>query len=133
MNYDQVFDSDYGTVYYNAEHNYVYHVIKQPAVGAQVRDVLEAGLEALKANGASKWLSDDRKNGPVVPEDVEWSLADWGPRTAAEGWTHWALVVPEEVAGRASMAAVVEAYYKLGVHVAVFTELEEAETWLTSR
>jgi hypothetical protein len=108
----------------------MYHTFHKPISGPILRDILNAGQAALAKNKATKWLSDDRNNAEVAPADIEFSVADWGPRAAQAGWKFWALVVPEDIAGRASMTAVVEAFYNLGVRVVVFTDLEEARGWL---
>lgn len=132
MAYMPVFESQYGQVVFDDTHQYVYHTFKKPVSGTNLHNILEAGLDALKANGAHKWLSDDRNNSEVLPNDINYSLNDWGPRAAKAGWTHWALVVPESLIGRASMTQVVEAYFALGVKVAVFADLDEARAWLVS-
>lgn len=53
-----------------------------------------------------------------------------GPRAAKAGWKYWALVVPEDIAGRASMTDIVQTFHQLGVHVSIFSDLEEAQTWI---
>jgi len=125
-----VFENDYGIVRYNDTDQYVYHTWKQPISGAALRDVLNAGLNALSEHQAVKWLSDDRKNAEVSDEDIQFSVGDWGPRAAQAGWKYWALVVPEDIAGRDSMRGVIEAFWNLGVRVRIFTDLDNATDWI---
>lgn len=125
-----VLENEWGIIRYVEDGNYIHHTIYQDVNLQDVRDFLETGLEALIEYGANKWLSDDRKNGPVNPEDVIWSNTVWGPRAAANGWKYWALVVPEAVAGRATMIDVVDAYFHMGVRVQTFSDLELAKAWL---
>lgn len=132
MTYQILLDTDSVTVRYDKEHGYVYHTIHQPITGQPMREMLEVGLQALAQNQGKGWLSDDRKNGELSQEDVEYSIADWGPRTAKAGWKYWAIVVPETLAGRLSMSGVIEGFFELGVRVLVFTDLEEAQEWLAS-
>ncbi len=132
MSYETILDNEYGCIRYHPTDRYIYHTFYKPLHGEQLRFILNTALDHLKKAGAIKWLSDDRKNGDVNEEDAIFSVTDWGPRAAAAGWKFWALVVPESVAGRADMQQVVEAFFNLGVRVAIFTDLEEARSWLVS-
>lgn len=125
-----ILENDWGIIRYVEDGNYIHHTIYQDVNGEDVRSFLGTGLEALIEYGASKWLSDDRKNGPVEPGDVEWSNTVWGPKAAAAGWKYWALVVPEAVVGRASMIDVVDAYFHMGVRVQTFSDVDAAAAWL---
>ena len=130
MDYEIILENEWGVVRYEPEHKYIYHTFFKDVNGKDVQHILNVGLETLEKYGAIKWLSDDRKNGPIWQEDIDFSLNDWGPRAAAAGWKYWALVVPDEVIGRASMIDVVDAYFQLGVRVQTFTDLETAKKWL---
>lgn len=111
----------------------MFHTFHQFIEGQTLREALDAGIDLLREHGAVKWLSDDRKNTGVTPEDTDWSMNDWGPRAAQAGWKYWALIVPEELAGRGAMSGIVERFYNLGVQVMVFTNEKEAQAWLNSR
>ena len=125
-----VVDNEYITVEYVPDKKMVYHTIHKPVGGQLFRDALIAGTEALKQNGACKWLSDDRKNGPLTPEDVEWGFNNWNRPTIAAGWKYWALVVPPEVVAAGSLIPTMQALFDLGLRMMVFSELEEASEWL---
>lgn len=130
MTYQIVVDNEWCTIRYNPDDEYIYHTFHQPIGGEIFRTVMSQGLDALIENGAQKWLSDDRKNGLLAPEDVAWSVTEWGPRAAQGGWKYWALVVPETIAGRIGMTDIVDTFYQMGVRVSIFTDLEEAREWL---
>lgn len=125
--------NEWATVQYEPDARYIQHTILQDLPPAELRTVLETGLESLQAQGAHKWLSDDRKYVNVTPEALEFTLNSWGPRAAAAGWQYWAMVVPESALGRAGMQEVVEIFYNLGVRVAIFSDLEEARAWLVKQ
>ena len=133
MTLKTVFENDYGTVRYEDEHGYVFHTFNRPIGVLPFQEVLNAGLDALAANEATKWMSDDRKNAEFAPEDIQFAVGDWGPRAAAAGWKYWALVVPEDIAGRASMTDIINTFYELGVQVAIFVNLEDAQKWILER
>jgi hypothetical protein len=130
MDYTLILENDWGAVYYASEHQYIFCPIKQPVQGQPLYDLLNAGADHLAQAGYKKWLSDIRKHGESSAEDITYGLTIWGPRAAQAGWKYWALVVPESVAGRAGMVALVEGYFNLGVRVVVFTDVELAHEWL---
>jgi hypothetical protein len=123
-------DNEYITVKYLSEKKTVYHIIHKPVGGPIFRDALNAGTEAIKKYGGTKWLSDDRKNGPLSAEDREWGFNDWNRRTIEAGWKYWAVVVPEELIAAGSLTPTIGALYELGLRMMVFADLQEAANWL---
>lgn len=130
MSFQIVLDNESATVRYYPDAGYIHHTFHGPQHGAPFMAIMNTALDHLIANGGTKWLSDDRKNAQFEPPDIEFALQDWGPRAAANGWKFWALVVPESLAGQEGMTAIVQAFWELGVRVAIFTEVEEAREWL---
>lgn len=127
-----IYDSEYITVLYHPETNMIHHTIHKTVPFPILTEATDAGTEALRRYGATKWLSDDRKNTALSQESLEYALSDWGARTVRAGWKYWALVVPTAFSGRLDMTRLVEHCYNLGVRVMVFTDLEEAHNWLAS-
>jgi hypothetical protein len=123
-------DNEYISVVYLEEINTVYHTIRQPVSGQIFRDALEIGTQAMEEYGACKWLSDDRKNGPVSPDDAAWAANGWYARTIGVGWKYWANVVPEEILAAEALTPVIKDLYDLGLRTVLFTSLEKAMDWL---
>jgi hypothetical protein len=124
--------NDYITLEYHPDKNLIYHTIHQP-IGDQpqlLRDALNAGTDALAKYRATKWLSDDRKNGPLPSEIMEWGFTDWNPRTIKAGWKYWANIVPQELAAAGTLMPVIEDLFRFGLQMRVFTNLEDAQNWL---
>ena len=128
MTYEIILDNESAILRYHLTDNYIYHTIKKDIGGPDILHLLDVGLDTLINKGSGKWLADDRLNGPV-----EFVVNDWGRRAAEAGWRYWALVVPEDIAGRASMVDVVNAYLQVGVSVRVFSDVEEAREWLVAQ
>jgi len=122
-----IIDNTFATVRHNTQDNYLHHTFHQPISGQPFRTIMNEALDYLTSHQVTKWLSDDRKNAAFRPEDVEFAVADWGPRAAEAGWQHWALVVPEQVAARASMNKIVSVFFTMGVKVVIFTDLNKAK------
>ena len=128
-----IIDNDYITVQYLPDKKIIQHTIHKPIDGQPLKDALNAGTEALKQYGACKWLSDDRKNGPLPQEMVEWGFNDWDARTIAAGWKYWADVVPQEMASAGTMIPVIQILFDMGLRMMVFTDLDKAIEWLDSQ
>jgi hypothetical protein len=124
-----ILDTEYITVQYLADKKLIWHTIHKPIPDEPLIEALNAGSDALIKYGATKWLSDDRKNGPVSTKVVEWGLRGWAPRTIEGGWKYWANVLPE-VAG--TMMPIIDSLYEMGLKMLLFTDAEKALAWLDS-
>jgi len=121
------------TLVYHSEKGIVHHTFHRPIHGDDFRSILNAGVELLKKYGAQKWLSDDRENSALSPEDTEWSMKDWFPRAKESGWKYWALVIPESVVARMNLKQFIDQYFQQGLWIMVFTNPEDALKWLETR
>jgi hypothetical protein len=126
----KVIDNEFGSLIYYPDKKIVHHMFKKPIGGEHLRNLLMAGVDLLKTNGATKWLSDDRGNSALSEEDSKWGVEVWFPQAKAAGWLYWALVVPHDMLGRINMTEFVMNYAQQGIRVAVFTEPEKALEWL---
>ncbi|MBX3083861.1 MAG: hypothetical protein KF716_19660 [Anaerolineae bacterium] len=127
-----IVENEYITLQYLPDKKIIAHVVHKPIGDKPLQDALNAGTEALKKYGACKWLSDDRKNGPLSPEQLQWAFNDWNPRTIKAGWKFWANVVPEDLAAAGTLAPVMDALFEMGLRMMVFTDVEKATQWLDS-
>jgi hypothetical protein len=123
-------DNDKVRLQFHLRTRIVHHEIRQFVHGAELREILEKGLEAFQKHSACKWLSDDRGNGALKPDDAKWALEKWSPRVMAAGWRFWAVVMPEKVVGQMNMKRWISTYAEKGVTAAAFTDPDEAMTWL---
>ncbi len=126
-----IVDNEYITVRYLPDKKIIYHTVHQPIESKLFMSALDAGGEVLRQKGACKWLSDDRKNGPLDPEMIA-GPAIWGPGMVAAGWKYWANVVPKEVVAAGTLLPVMEPLSARGLRMRVFTNVEEALRWLES-
>jgi hypothetical protein len=126
-----VVDNEYITVRYLPDKKIVYHTVHKPIESRLFMEALDAGGEVLRQNGAHKWLSDDRKNGPLSPEMIAGPKI-WGPGMIAAGWKYWANVVPKDIMAAGALVPVMETLLELGLRMMVFTTVEDAFRWLES-
>lgn len=120
------------TLQYHADSAVVHHTIKGKLSSEEFRDLLTKGAECLEKNKATKWLSDDRKNGPISPEDSTWGEVVWGTRVLKAGFKFWAIVVPVNAVGSLQMRRFANTYRDRHVTVEIFSDLQKALSWLES-
>jgi hypothetical protein len=127
-----IFSTEYITVEYYPDRKLIYHTIHKPIAGQvqMFKDALDVGTATMTKYQLCKWLSDDRKNGPLPAEMLDWSSNDWSQRTIDAGWKYWANVVPEEIDAAGTLIPVIDHLYNLGLRMAVFRTPQVALEWL---
>jgi hypothetical protein len=128
-----ILDNPYATLWFHQEKGIVHHEIKQFISGQAFRELLLTGTDILTKHKATKWLSDDRSNAVLRPEDVEWSHQHWFPQTALAGWKFWAIVRPDKMVGQVTMKNLATTYGKYGITSKSFTDPKDAMWWLESQ
>jgi len=111
----------------------IHHHMKQFCFGDDFRAALLKGVEAMEQHQATKWLSDDRANGAIVPEDAAWAVEHWFPRARAAGWKHWAVVQPLKIIGQINMERFSKDYGRQGVNARLFSDPDAAMRWLDAQ
>jgi len=127
-----LFDSPRATLWYHPDKKIVHHQIHKFIFGDELHQLLLAGTEAMRKNGAAKWLSDDRGNSVLSKEDADWGQVNWFPQTVQAGWKYWAIVQPAKVIAQMNMKALAEEYAKAGITARFFSDPDEAMRWLES-
>ena len=127
-----VIDSDAASLWYHPEKQIVHHQFHKFTYGRDFQELLLAGLELLKKNKASKWLSDDRDVPAFRPEDMEWAQTKWFPQSVAAGWKYWAIVQPAKVIGQMNIERLVKEFLAAGITARYFSDPDEAMRWLES-
>lgn len=126
-------DNEQITVWYYPDKKIIHHKMHKYTHHENFREALMAGAEAMEKYKACKWLSDDRNNPVLNPEDQEWGIKVWQPKVLKAGWKYWAIVTPERIVAKLRMQKLAEMYSNLGVTVQLFTDLDEAMKWLESQ
>jgi hypothetical protein len=130
MSENQILANQYATLVYHSDTKIVHHTFHK-AIGAEkFREVLNLGVVAMAKYGSTKWLSDDRNNSVLSPEDTEWSMNNWFPRAIQAGWKYWALVVPQDILAQMNLKEFVDSYFDQGLRIMVFSNSDEAMKWL---
>ena len=133
MGKEVVLENKFMTLWYHNDAKIVHHKFHTFTHGEDLRNGLTKGLEIMKKNGATKWLSDDRENPILKKEDMEWTASVWRPAVINAGWKYWAIVMPEKIAGQMAMNKIIKEYANTGVTVQIFPNADAALAWLESQ
>ncbi len=94
--------------------------------------MLNAGLDALVCEGATKWLSENRDDTVHSRADTEWVISEWMPRARQNGWKYWAVVPPANVLGQMNIQRILGEAEKRGAVGRMFEDVAPAFVWLES-
>lgn len=128
-----IYEDEQITVLYHPEKKIIHHQMHEHTHGSSFRTALMAGADAMKKYQVKKWLSDDRKNPVLRPEDQQWGIDVWQPKIIEAGWKYWAIIQPEYTLAKMRMEKLAEMYAKLGVTVQMFSDPDEAMSWLENQ
>lgn len=126
----EIYSSEDITVWCYPALRLIHHQIHQFCRNLVFREALMSGTEAMIRHGAIGWLSDDRRNAAISPDDEIWGREVWFPRTRAAGWQYWAVVLPESQVGRMNVDRQVDAYLAMGITAQKFTDVDRAMGWI---
>jgi len=118
------------SMWYYPDTKILHHQIHRFFYGKPFRDALNKGVEVFQKYGARKWLSDDRAETALTPDDLKWGDEDWFPRVARCGWKYWAIVMPEKIVGQLTLKKLADKYSAQGVTTRIFSSVDEAKNWL---
>ncbi|MCB0283545.1 MAG: hypothetical protein KDF60_13255 [Calditrichaeota bacterium] len=127
----EIFSNDQMTVYYHQDKKIIHHIMKKQVGGQPFYDAILAATDCLVQNGAKKWLSDDRLNPMLKPEDQKWAVDVWQPLILEAGWKYWSIILPDKMIGKMRMNMMAYQYSKMGVTVKTFNTPEQGLGWLT--
>ncbi len=125
-----ILDNEFVTMWYYPDKKIIHHQFHKFLHGQAFREAMNAGTDVMRQYGATKWLSDDRKNSAMPLVDLEWGRTDWFPRVKAAGWKFWAMVLPESIIGQMNMQREVKINAEKGIITNIFSEPLEAMAWL---
>jgi hypothetical protein len=128
-----VVETDTYTAWCYPDNGIIHHQFNRPCRGDEFRTPMLQAAEAFEKYHCTKWLSDDRKFGPLDPEDWKWGEVHFTDRIIKKGWKYSAMVLPEDMFGKISTSALVDYFDAKGVEAKFFTYIEKAKQWLHSK
>ncbi len=133
MEKEVILDNENITIWYYNSEKIIHQQFHKLTHGNEFREALIEIAGMFEIRGATKYLSDDRKNTVINREDMEWLKTVWRPRVTKTKWEYWAIVLPDADQGRIVMEKIINEYFSLGITLELFVNPVEALNWLENQ
>jgi hypothetical protein len=130
---DQILQNEEITLWYYPELKIVHHQMVKTPSSETFRELLRRGAETLERYRATKWMSDDRGNTLLRPQDEEWADSEWLPRVLRCGFKYWAIVLPKGAIGKLNMQRLAAQHARRGIVSYIETRPFAAFEWLRAK
>lgn len=127
-----VFESDYGSIFYNARTNCAGLIWKKQVISSEYRELFAKSVEMVKLYHTPFWISDLSKQGKIAPEDQQWMVTTILPEAVRQGLRKIANVYQKDQHNEDYRNRIKEAVLKLGIEIEFFTDRKKAEEWVDS-
>jgi hypothetical protein len=124
------FEKDYLTIGYDKSCHAIIAEWKIPATSEELKVGLLEHIPAMEHYKTTKIISDTVGLGALHPDDTQWTITDWFPKASKIGWSHWALIVPQDVFTQISMENPVDNAVNNNVVQSFFDDMEMAKEWI---
>lgn len=126
-------ENDHIALWYYPELKIVHHEMVATPSSAEFRELLSTGADALERFRAIKWMSDDRGNTLLRPDDEVWADSEWLPRVLGAGFKYWAIVLPAGAIGKLNMRRLANQHASRGIVSRIETLPRPAFDWLRAQ
>ena len=129
---ETILENEFISILYYPEQKIIAHTVHQPISNMQLMEAMKVASNFLVENNVSKWLSDDRKNGPIENDiaEADMDYKEYNQRMIDAGWRYWANVIPTSLEAAYTLTPVMEEMHDMGLQMNVFTSYDEAFDWL---
>ena len=124
------FESDLAVVSFDENVQAVHVSWKAFGTGPRFRQVLEAALRCVLANGATSWIGDVRALQVIDPVDRVWLNKDWQPRWLRAGVRRRAVVIGPEALARVGAAGFLDEVPGARLESRYVATPDDARAWL---
>jgi hypothetical protein len=125
-----VFESDFGSIFYNARTNCAGIIWKKQVTSEQYRKLFTKCLEMVRIYHTPYWISDLSQQGTISPEDQKWMLTSILPDAIRHGMRKIANVYFSGQNNEEYRNRIRETALKLGVEIEFFIDRKKAEDWV---
>lgn len=125
-----VLQNEHVTLWYYPELKIVHHQMMHSPPAETFRELLSEGAGLVERFRVSKWLSDDRGNTLLRPDEEKWANQVWLPRVLRGGFRYWAIVLPEAAIGKLNMRRLAAQHEQYGIVSHIASQPGKAFDWL---
>ncbi len=127
-----IFESDYGTIFYNARTNCAGILWKNQVTSEQYRTLFSKGLDMVRLYHTPFWISDLTKQGIVSTEDQKWMVSTILPEAISQGLRKIANIYFDGQPNEDYRNRIKETALKHGAEIEFFNDRKQAEEWVDS-
>jgi hypothetical protein len=128
-----VLQNEHIDLWYYPDLKIVHHQMKLAPTSQEFRELLDRGAETLERFRAIKWMSDDRGNTLLKPDDEAWAQKEWLPRVLRAGFKFWAIVLPAVAIGKLNMQRLANDHLRYGIQSRIESTPDPAFEWLKAQ
>jgi hypothetical protein len=125
-----VFESDFGSIFYNARTNCAGIIWKKQVTSEQYRTLFAKCLDMVRIYHTPFWISDFSRQGTISPEDQKWMVTTILPEAVRHGMRKIANVHFDGQNNEDYRNRIKEASMKSGAEIEFFTDRKKAEEWV---
>jgi hypothetical protein len=123
-------ETDNALLQYNEDTNAIELIWKKFQDEVTYRMMFTKGIEYLKEQKATGWLSDIRKEGVVGPIQSKWLQEEIIPKAISYGLKKIAVVMDSDVFKRVYVKSIEKAVHEASDNMHYFYSIEDANQWL---
>ncbi len=128
-----ILQNEHITLWYYPDLAIVHHQMVQAPSSQEFRELLDKGASTLERYRAVKWMSDDRGNTLLRPDDEAWAQKEWLPRVLRAGFKFWAIVLPAAAIGKLNMQRLANDHLRYGIQSRIESMPGPAFDWLKAQ
>ncbi|NOS93068.1 MAG: hypothetical protein HOP30_14185, partial [Cyclobacteriaceae bacterium] len=125
-----VFDTEYGSIFYNAKLNCAGIVWKKQITSEEYRTLFTKCLNMVKMYHTPYWVSDIRHQGTVSADDQRWMLQTIYPEANRNGLVQTALIYNPQSHAADYPERILAAAESLGITIQFFDNRKSADEWI---
>jgi hypothetical protein len=124
------FEKDYIIISYDKDVNAVVLKWLTTPTTSEFREGLDALIPAMEYFRTGKLITDTTYLGTLYPHDQEWAATDWLNRALKVGYSHIAIILPDDIFTRMSVEDTMSQVAEGITGAAYFNRLEPAGEWM---
>jgi hypothetical protein len=124
------FEQEYASIFYDETIQAMILCWKVAITSGEYRDTLNILLSGMEQYHSSRVIVDTTHLGTIHPDDQEWSISDWTRRAMQIGYTHLAIILPDDVFTQVSVEDTMSLMKDQTFQSHYFDSVDEAKDWI---
>jgi hypothetical protein len=126
----EFFEKEYASIGYDETAQAMILLWKIGTTSAEYRNTLNSLLLGMEHFQTSRVIVDTTHLGAIHPDDQEWSISDWTVRAMSSGYTHLAIILPDDIFTQVSVEDTMSLVEDRILQSHYFSSMQEAKEWI---